>query len=798
MSRGIKIATLMLVIIFLGSIPGVSGQEEIGALGYFGSERIYNSTRSLSGGMGAGDLDGDGETEVAFCDFSGNVVMIDPQPDGSLRALPIWQEEGPQGTDRGLFDLVVADVLDENDGPEILVGGYSGNLYAIYRESDLWTHTIIHTNPMYDDTKKIRIFDIEVADVDPAPGDEILLGSMINDQIDPDRYLRYVYRTGADFDYVEIEVPDAVKAIDVGDADSTRSGDEIYITTSGWNELGGTDSSLVQLHRNGTSWDQQILFRNQENLIANVRLGEFWSGHAGNELITAGLSGWCRVFWESGSVFERKDVFQAQTAAGESSAIEGLAIGDFNPANDGDEAMVTGYYNIVTQVIEVEGEIIAETAWKTEAEDIRLEFAGVEVADVTDRHEGNEVMLANLAGWIEMLYHQEDGLDLILPQEVVEVDVDSTQQFDVEVVPRGSVAGDLVVDITGGDLVDVIYDRFQTLEQGESLKIPVVLDPLSSGERNFRLNVTVTVGGMERSGEVTVRVVPAGGGFSISVQPSTLVLYDKGGNTRTSQITLVGAEAYDQIELSVNQINGLSIMIDSPIRPGDTKNIIVQAEPGFTGSRSITITGSHNGMPIAQASLLVDVLSLSQNLDFQLRKDDSDRYFVRIYLNGSGPVNGMTVAVQLDDEIIYMTTLNMDPDSYVDLPPLALDPGDQGTLKVNATNIANQEIEIMNMGPIDIPDDEDDERSGWEIMVGAVLILIAIIIVALLFIFTKPKARPEDASIESIGGRRKYDYRPHDRDVRRGSLPERRGPPERPGRRPEPRGPPRRPGGPRF
>ncbi len=796
MSRGTILAPLMFIALMFCSALYVQGAEDPGEDQgrYFGSERIYNSTRSLSGGMGAGDLDGDGDIEVVFCDFSGNVVMLSPQSDGSFNALPIWEEEGPQGTDRGLFDLVVADVLEDFPGPEILVGGYSGNLYAIHREGGLWTHTVLYTTPMYDDVKRIRIFDIEVADVDPAPGPEILIGSMINDQLEPDRYLRYVYRSGSDWDSVEIEVPDAVKVIDVGDADPTLDGDEIYITTSGWNEVGGTDSSLVQLHRNGTSWDQRTLFRNPENLIANVRVGEFWSGHEGKELITAGLSGWCRVFWENGGTFQRKDVFQAKTSAGESSAIEGLAIGDFNPRHDGDEAMVTGYYNVVTQVYEVEGEVVGETAWKTDAENIRLEFAGVEVVDVSDKFSGNEVLVANLAGWIEMLYYQDDGLSLILPDGTLEVDVDSVEQFNIEIIPEGSVSGDLVVDITGGDMVDVIYDRDHSLVQGERLNVPVVIDPISGEERTFRLNVTVSVGDISRSGEVTVRIVPAGGGFSILVQPSTVILYDKGGNTMTSTVSLVGAEAYDQIELSVNEVNGLSIMVDSPIRPGDTKNLIIQANPGFIGSRTLTLTGSYNGVPIAQASIMVEVRSLSQELDFQLKKDSNDRYFVRIFLNGSAPVKGMTIAIQIGDEVIYRTTLDMEPNSQVDLPPLALEKGDKGQVSVKATNVADADIEIMNLGPVEIPDDEKDKSSGWELLLGVVIIVIAIVVVIVLFLFVKPKQDPgDDASIEGIGGRRKYDYRTDEEPVRRGRISER----EIPRRRAEPRGPPRRPRGPR-
>ena len=86
-------ALILLSVLFAGAIlpEEASGDTRADSGGYYGSERIYNSTRSLSGGMGAGDLDGDGEIEVAFCDFSGNVVMLEPRVEGGFRAMPIWE-----------------------------------------------------------------------------------------------------------------------------------------------------------------------------------------------------------------------------------------------------------------------------------------------------------------------------------------------------------------------------------------------------------------------------------------------------------------------------------------------------------------------------------------------------------------------------------------------------------------------------------------------------------------------------------------------------------------------------------
>ena len=68
----------------IGAVPimdadGYVSETRGEVAGYFGSERIYESTsRSLSGGMDIGDVDGDGEVEVAVCDFKGVLFLLDP------------------------------------------------------------------------------------------------------------------------------------------------------------------------------------------------------------------------------------------------------------------------------------------------------------------------------------------------------------------------------------------------------------------------------------------------------------------------------------------------------------------------------------------------------------------------------------------------------------------------------------------------------------------------------------------------------------------------------------------------
>ncbi|MCK5773321.1 MAG: hypothetical protein KAH57_05990, partial [Thermoplasmata archaeon] len=90
-------AMALVSFLLIGAVPisdaGASVSETRGEVaGYFGSERIYESTsRSLSGGMDIGDVDGDGDAEVAICDFKGVLFLLDPDGEGGYSSRTIWE-----------------------------------------------------------------------------------------------------------------------------------------------------------------------------------------------------------------------------------------------------------------------------------------------------------------------------------------------------------------------------------------------------------------------------------------------------------------------------------------------------------------------------------------------------------------------------------------------------------------------------------------------------------------------------------------------------------------------------------
>ena len=224
--------TMVFVLFALAGVIFVPAEAEVvftrGEVGgVFVGEEIYRSSRSLSGGMAAGDPDRDGDIEVAFCDFEGNVILLEPREGGGFDPVFIWQVEGPQGSNKTLFDLVIADVDPDREGQEIITAGDAGSplkeIYMLWFNGTGWEVEVIHSGLQ-------RTFDLDIGDIDPAPGDEILFGSF---QHEEDFALHYLYRDGGIWKERSIPTIEAVKAITYEDADPTVPGKEIWACVAG-------------------------------------------------------------------------------------------------------------------------------------------------------------------------------------------------------------------------------------------------------------------------------------------------------------------------------------------------------------------------------------------------------------------------------------------------------------------------------------------------------------------------------------------------------------------------------------
>jgi len=756
------VTILSLILLTFSLVPSERGDREVeGAAtrgeigGVFTGEEIYRSSRSLSGGMGTGDVDRDGDTEIVFCDFEGNVIILEPGDDGGFDPNVIWQAEGSPGSNRTLFDLVVADVDPDRNGLEIITAGDVGTplkeIYLIWWSGTDWVSEAIHRGPF-------RTFELEIGDVDPAPGDEILFGSLINDQDNPDKYLRYLYRdTSGNWVPVEIELPYTVKAIEVGDADPTIPGEEIWVSLSGWNAQGGIESNLTQLYRQGDQWVQRLVYQNPTALVANVRIGELWSGHMGNEVIIAELSGWCRVIYYHEGEFVVEDIFQSDTISGQSSGLEGLAIGDFNPLNDGDEAVVTGYYNKVTQIIEVDGQVEDDIAWSKTVQDPRLEISGVEVGDVSDLFPGNEVLVASLQGWIELLRYQEDGISIDARTNLVEMEDGGEIYFDIEVVPEGRFTGAVTVVATEPYGINVELPSSVELgfQERETVTLVIEADELGGESRTSEIEITATSGEFIEVWTLTV-VVTVLEEIEMVVDPLYGTIYKEGVNTHVSTISISGGSRYDYIDLAATDVDGLSVSVNTPIVPGSEQEITVsvEGEPSV-GTHAITITASYNGLTVGQGSLLVSVVSLEESFEISYRPVAGERNSYLVHVNFTGPVSVrmVTIDIEYGNEILMNEPKDLAPGDRFTVT-MTPEEGEEAGLMVFIKTLSGETVRSEYLGNIEYRKEEDQGFSSiW--LAAIIIIVFGILIVIAISIFYKPSENEEE-DLQDIGAPRRY------------------------------------------
>ncbi|MBN1539242.1 MAG: hypothetical protein JW939_03790, partial [Candidatus Thermoplasmatota archaeon] len=762
----------------LVSSDGSSAATRGEIAGVYVGEEIYRSSRSLPGGMASGDPDHDGDIEVVFADFEGNVIILEPRGDGGFDPVFIWQVEGPQGSNKTLFDLIVADIDPRWEGQEIITAGDAGTtlkeIYMIHHDGSDWVTEVIHRGPF-------RTFDLELGDIDPAPGMEILMGSF---QHEEDFALHYLYREGAQWIERSITTTEAVKAIEVADADPTVPGEEIWACIAGWNEQGGVESHLVEIHWSGSGWVEDIIYTHSTELISNVRIGEFWSEHDGNEVIITELSGWCRLmYWEEGE-FRMEDIFQADTISGQSSGLEGLAIGDFNPLHTGDEAVVTGYYNKVTQVIEIDGMIVADSAWAKDVQDPRLEISGVEVGDVCSESPGNEILVASLQGWIELLRFEEDGLGVGSDAATIKVMDGGDKEIYLEISPEGMFTG--AVSITAGSSPDLTLSFDDNIElkfqETEMLRVLIEADDLGS-ERTSYVNFTVSGGRHTARFDLTVEV-SVSGIAQLVITPQAGNIYREGVNTFSASVSLVGGQNYDHVDLTASTVTGLAVNVNTPISPGSDRNVTISVEgdpsPGF---HTISITGSHQGTTVAIGSFVVNVISLSERFKTSMRQvtGDRNRYVIDLNYTGSDPVQILEFEMKHGSRSHYKLTRDLRAgDSMV--IPLSLEEGDEGNVVVTVRSISGNIVFQEDLGEVKYVKGNDGGLNVLEVAIIVLLVLIGIVLVYLLVSWiSKPKTEDTDeGDIEAIYGTSPYKRPPRSpasENIRGGRLEPQRTPP---------------------
>ncbi len=774
-----------------GSVTETRGEEA----GYFGSHRIYESTsRSLSGGMDIGDVDGDGEVEVAICDFKGVLFLLDPDGEGGYSSRTIWEESGAI-QERTLFEVKIWDLLPDREGLEMVVGGYSRNITMIYYEEGEWVSNVIYRSPH-------RIINMALADVDDAPGMEILFAS---DKDPEDWTLRYIARDGNDWVVTEIITDGAVRSITHSDADSTVAGAEIYITTKNWLESGDgrTESSVVQIHHDGSEWVRRKIYTNTEDLIANVRVGDIWSMHDGNEIIAVDFNGNCTMIWEESGEWKSRLIFQTHdVTTGGSYPLEGMVVGEFNPLNEGEECMISGYYNKVNQVVDVDGEVISDLAWSTDFTDVRLEIAGVETGDLIPERPGNEVIIASFQGWVEMLYFEYDDVELNVEFGEVRIFSGGTEHASFEVIPKGFVTGPVLVELddVAGITFQVPSDLTITGHEPVDVDITMISNAQVTQRVTRTVGINVTVAGIRVREEFDLVMIPEVETVSLQLTYTSGFAYKERPTVLASRVSVVGGEFLDMIDLEVRNVPvGVDANCDTPILPSGSANLLITvSSDAEVGRYNLQIDAKYGGNVLSSIFYSLEIGSIEGNIIAEMMKDphEENMYVVRMNFTAPQMVPDVDVKLFLLGSIRYSNSHDL-----VQGTPIEIKFSIESEIEDEEVGLEVSKLgTTLYKGPVGEVSFVEKEEEGSPVMLAAMIIVVVLALGLVLYVFIRYRSVGESTGEESligVGGARRYNIKPEERvgGARRfntrseGRMGERRD--LRTGRRPDRRGGPR-------
>jgi hypothetical protein len=389
---------------------------------------------SLAGGLRAGNFDADKYSELIVVGGSseGRVNLIDYNVDNdTFDSELLWWD--PNG---GLIDVTIGEVDGLHAGPEILVGGFSGNLTLLYYDGPNKVNNITIWNATKQSAgspKLNHIFGIAVADLDDRySGSEIVV-------LDAATYYLYILTNNNDV-WSETRVPmgDLPRSMSIGDFDISHDGDEILVMC-----VNGTVYK-VALDTSSYNWTVVEIFKDTNTPFSAV-IDDFNTTHTGNEIIMAGLSNNTIMFWGSGDVWYNRTLWRAP------GGLEGVAYGDFDHLHDGSELCITGYSKTAVMLYETGSG--SGTGWKDELiyddpDPLLTELNGVLIIDYTT-DPGLELIIIGSRGKVRMLTFEPPDFSLSTPSEHKTLTTGEFTTFQINLNTFSGYSSKVMLNLTG-------------------------------------------------------------------------------------------------------------------------------------------------------------------------------------------------------------------------------------------------------------------------------------------------------------------------------------------------------------
>ncbi len=385
-------------------------------------------TDSLLHGCDIGDLDPIIEgNEAVVVGFTREAYSIwYDQSDSTWHSSLICNDTG------NLRKAIIADILPERAGNELVIASKSGKVLLAYGDANSWT-----VETIYDGVPLARI---AVGDVDPDAGLEIYVGAdTFNDQGIEKPTIIGIKRSETDWITKTIlSDTDKNRGVWVGDVDPNVDGQELYIF--------GYSRILYQAHGSfSTGYEVSNLYEDVAR-GHEIRIGDLLTDRPGYEIAIVGYSEALKVVYPSG--------WEVETAYQTGGATDGVAIGELISEHEGSEAVILSrdmgvylsYYQPETD------SWFTEKIWTSPGQGLTPA-----IGDLMPDKAGNEILVVGLSAGLEDAADAGHGLATVLYREGGAWK--SVNVFEMDSLIHGCDIGDVDSSITGNEAVVVGFTR---------------------------------------------------------------------------------------------------------------------------------------------------------------------------------------------------------------------------------------------------------------------------------------------------------------------------------------------------
>jgi hypothetical protein len=557
----------------------------------------------------------------------GRTTLIDfNTATGNFTSNLLWWD--PNGA---LVAVAVGELDSSHQGPEIVVGGFSGNLTILNYDGTIPAQNITIWNTSIKNVTEDNIsvyndiFGLAIGDItDEFDGNEIAVA---------DANTQYVYIVGhGNNGWVNISIPlnDSPRNIITGEFDTSHPGQELLVLC-----LNGT---VYEVAHESSQWSVIELFKDTDTPFTAV-IDDFNGSHPGNEIIITGLSWDTTLLWGSGSTWYNETIWRAP------GALEGIAYGDFDHLHDGSELCLTGYSNTAVMLYET------DTGWYDELiyfdpDPLQTELNGVAITDFYPHNPGTDLLIIGYSGKVHMLTFQPPDFELVVSSSIRSV---TAGNFDSMMISLEVVSGynsNVELSISGVPPACTYDFSRSTLipstepDSGKDSSLLTIYTSTNTPPGTYNLNIVGEGvsdnldGGLVRSVNITLDV----NDFQLEISPGGIIinLYQRQYvkfdvkiiplNQFNDTVTLQIPETY----LSSPDIQGvLEISITpSAVKVGETAvvNITVIKKLKKDTKFEIPIHGTSSGLDTGHAH------EITFGTMYNAPKDDSEAFPMNQYI----------------------------------------------------------------------------------------------------------------------------------------------------------------------